>query len=623
MFVAIESGMQNLLFSIMGSFLMAVSAPTLSGIEPGRAAALSVPGMSTSTLDMARNLVRQKKPHEAIQDLEFYKPSQQERSSYHAVYARALAQLRNPYPSIEHYRLAYIYATADADREQLLLERAEIYAHMGYYSEAVVCLEVFLKTFTRSELIQQAELGIAVARYHLGEYREALAHYEKAGDSLPVRYGKANTLQSLGRTAEAHAIYRVLIGTDPQAVNSSPETLYNLGENYRQTGALDEAKIFLETVKEPLLKEKAAISLGLIAMAARDHKTAIDRFTAAAGSTDRNVQRQAIMYRADAFMQTGRLDEAEAALAEIRRSHPYGADYDTAALLLVRTYKAKGNTSGAISLLKELIYRRTPSRAALDELEAMLAGTRDRNELIKLWTGAGRWLMDPSRSSSLVTIAEGLRHTGRPFLDLCAWLVKIGSDDTKTQARLLLADFYADMGDAATAWGYLNRARVKGESDAVLRIKAKAYLVDKNQLNAAHAIMAIRDLRDKDLLLLLDIIRPLKNKDLEQALRFCFQTFAKKPAEPLIAVRFADVLYDAGRAKEARAYYQAVVADRRPGTPDASRTADKEWAQYRIAALTRGETSLQALQGLQSSKGSLGRLAAAELKVRALKEKVD
>lgn len=607
--------MQSFLLTIIVSFSMTISAPTPSHVEQGRIAAMSA-------LESAQDLVKQKKPHEALQDLAFYKPTREERSVYHYVFAQALVQLKRPYASIEHYRLAYIYAIADAEKGLLLLERANVYAQMAYYSEAAVCLDVFLKTFPRSERVQQAQLGIAVARYHLGEYREALAHYEKAGDSLPVRYGKANTLQSLGRTAEAHEIYRALIGTDPEVINSSPETMYNLGENYRQTGALDEAKIYLNSVKEPLLMDRVAISLGLIAMAHKDYPTAIEQFTdAAAAAKDRRIQRQAIMHRADAYMQTGRLNEAEAALGEIRKSHPYGAEYDTAALLLTRTYRAKGNLKEAVALLKELIYRRTPSSAALDELDAILLETRDRDALLKLWTSAGRWLMESTRSASLLKIADGLRYSGKPFLDLCTWLIKNGTDDVRSQARLLLADYHAEHGDAATAWGYLARAKVKHENDDVLRIKAKAYLANKDQLNAAHAIMTVRDLQNKDLLLLLDLLRSLKNKDLEQALQFCFRTFAKESAPPLIAVRFADVLYDAGRKKEALAYYQASVADSKPGAAKKTPSADMDWAQYRIAALTRGETSLLALQELQSSKGSLGRLATAELKVRTLKEK--
>jgi len=608
--------MQSLLLTIIVSLSMTISAPTPSGVEQGRATAVNA-------LESARDMLKQKKPQEALQDLAFFKPSRDERSAYHYIYAQALVQLKNLYESIEHYRLAYIYAGSASDREQLLLERAEIYAQMGYYSEAVVCLDVFLQLFPHSEQVRHAELGIAVARYHLHEYREALAHYDKAGDSLPVRLGRANALQSLGRTAEAHDIYRVLIGTDPQAINSSQETMYNLGENYRQTGSLEEAKIYLNTVKEPQLKEKAAISLGLIALAIKDHKTAIEKFTAAAASTDRTIQRQAIMHRAEAFMQTNRLDEAEASLVEIRKNHPYGAEYDTAALMLARTYRAKGNLNEAVSLLKELIYRRTPLNAALDELDAILVETRDSDALLKLWTSAGRWLMESSRSASLLKIAESLRYSGRPFLDLCAWLLKNGSDDVKSQTRLLLADFHAERGDAATAWGYLNRARVKNENDVILRIKVKAYLANKDQMNAARALMAVRDLQDKDLLLLLSLMRSFKNKDLEQALQFCFRTFAKESAAPLVAVRFADVLYEAGKTKEALAYYQASVADGKPGTLNQSRTADREWAQYRIAALSRGETSLLALQELQSSKSSLGRFATAELKMRALKEKAN
>jgi tetratricopeptide (TPR) repeat protein len=592
---------------------MTISAPTPSGVEKSR-------DTSVNALESARLMLKQQKPFEALQDLDYYKPSQDERSAYQYIYAQALVQMKKPYASIEHYRLAYIYAGSDSEKEALLLERADVYAQMSYYSEAVVCLDVFLKLFPRSAQVQRAHLGIAVARYHLHEYREALAHYDKAGDSLPVRYGRANTLQSLGRTSEAHDIYRSLIGTDPEAINSSPETMYKLGENYRQSGLLEEAKIYLNSVKEPLLQDKVAISLGLIAMANKDHKTAIERFTTASASTDRRIQRQAIMHRADAYLQTNRLDEAEAALSEIRKRHPYGPEYDTAALLLTRTYRARGNQSGAVSLLKELIYRRTPSSEALDELDAILLETRDRDALLKLWTSAGRWLMESSRSASLLKIAENLRYSGRPFLDLCAWLIKNGSDDVKSQARILLADFHAELGDAATAWGYLDRARVKDENDDVLRVKVRAYLANKDQLNAAKSIMALRDLQSKDLLLLLGLMRSFKNKDLEQSLQFCFRTFVKESATPLVAVRFADVLYDAGRTKEALAYYQASVADGKPGTLNPSRTTEREWAQYRIAALGRGETSLQALQELQSSKGSLGRFAAAELKTRALKE---
>ena len=601
---------------------MAVSAPVPPAVEQVKAADISAPGVATSPVETARNLVKQNKPHEALQDLTFYRPLPEERSAYHAAYARALVQLHKPYPSIEHYRLAYIYATAKEDKEQLLLERAEVYSLMGYYSEAVVSLEVFLKAFPQSEQARQAEMGIAVARYQLGEYREALVHFDKAGDSLPVRSGRANTLQLLGRTAEAHELYRKLMETEPQAVHASPETMYNMGENYRQTGALEEAKIYLNTVKEPRLKEKATVSLGLIAMAKKDYKGAIEQFTAAAGSKDRNLQRQAVMHRADAFMRTGKLDEAEAALTEMRRSHPYGVEYDTAALLLARTYKAKGNQSGAISLLKELIYRRTPSSAALDELDAILIATSDRKELLKLWTGGGRWLMDPSRSSSLVKIAEGLRYSGQPFLDLCTWLIKNGSVDAKSRARLLLADFSADMGDAAAAWGYLKRAKTRGENDDVLRIKVKVYRANKDQLNAAHTIMAIRDPQGNDLLQLVDMMRLLKNKDLDQAVQFCVRMLKKNRAPMALTVRFADALYDVGRKNESLAYYQAAVAGLKPVSSGRPLSGDAEWAQHRIAALTRGEQSMLALREIQSSPGSLGRMAAAELKVYPLKEKV-
>jgi len=574
---------------------------------------------SPSPLERAREFVAGNKPDEALEALSTYHPSQQELFAYHYAFAQALVQAGRRYESIEHFRLASLYAGSEKEREQMLFQRGEVYGAMNYDTEAAVCFDVFLKKFPNSALAEQAELGIADARYRLGEYREALAHYEKSA-SLRASYGKANSLQALGRTAEAHELYRTLLEKDPQAINSSPETLYNLAENYRETGRLNDAQIYFNSVKDSPWLEKAQIGLGTIAVAENRLESAAKYFTAAAASSERSVRRQAILSLAEVNLRQGRTDDAERALVEIRKTLPYGSQYDAAALLLARLYKARGRYHDSISLLKELIFRRTPSAAALDELEAILLDAKDRNhdEFVRLWNEAGRWLLEPSRSTTLLTIARGLRHAGRPFIDVCSWLIKYGPEDAKAEARLLLSDFYASLGDAATAAGYMQRAKVKAGSDEGLRVKARVSLANNDVESAAAALMAINRVRVDDTLLLLDIAPRLA--DNEKALDFCDKAFQQAPGSAETYVRYGDLLAAAGRKGDALRYYQAAVAA--PPAAGAKPSADVEWAHYRIAALGAGNESVNALKSIETAKGTLGRLASAGLKEAAIRGKV-
>jgi len=113
-----------------------------------------------TSLERAKEMLTANKPAEALAALSSYLPSHEERSAYHYALARALVALKRPYDSIENYRLAYVYADALADKERILLERADVYAAMGYYPEAAVCYDVFLKQFPKSRLLERVELGI-------------------------------------------------------------------------------------------------------------------------------------------------------------------------------------------------------------------------------------------------------------------------------------------------------------------------------------------------------------------------------------------------------------------------------------------------------------------------------
>ncbi len=575
-------------------------------------------------LERAKVLIAENKPAMTIDALSAYRPSHEELSDYHYVYARALTALNHPYESIEHYRLAYLYANAPADKERMLFERAEVYAGMGYSSEAAVCFKTFLKQFPRSSFSERAHLGIADARYRLGQFREALDHYEKAGTSHQTLIKRAITLQALNRNEEAHKIFRDMIEQDPDLVRSSPEWIYNLGESYRRMGKLNDARSFFELVKDPAFKYQAARGLGLIALTEKRFDDAVAAFNTAAESPERSLRREAIMNRADAYMQAGKNEEAQTSLLEIKKNYPYGKQYDAALVLLARLYRTQGKFNESIALLRELILRRNPVPAALNEIEAIFNEAKDRDpaQFVKLWNTAGSLLLDPSRAASIVKIAPHLRSAGKPFLDVCSWLIKYGTGDVQSEALLLLADFYADLGDAAAARDYLKRANPAVVSDTVLRIRAKISLASQEGTNAAESIMKIHDVSEDDVRLLLDSMKLLANIKKETA--FCERAIAKTSVSPTIAVRFADILYAAGNRQKALAYYRAAVAARPGKAPrDAKTAADTEWAYYRIAAIAKGEDSENSLKAIQAENDAIGRFAAAELKGAQLRRRAE
>jgi len=575
-------------------------------------------------LERAKVLIVENKPAMTLDALSVYHPSHEELSDYHYIYARALTALKHPYESIEHYRLAYVYASSPADKERMLFERAEVYASMGYSSEAAVCFDSFLKQFPRSSFSEKAHLGIAEARYQLGEYREALAHFEKAGTSHQTLIKRAITLQALNRNEEAHKLFREMIEHDPELVRSSQETMYNLGESYRRIGKLNDARIFFELVKDPAFKYRAARGLGLIALAEKRFDDAVTAFTLASESPERSLRRESIMNRADAYMQMGKNDEAQAALLEIKRNYPYGKQYDAALVLLAKLYRTQGKFNESIALLRELVLRRNPVGAALDEIESIFNEAKDRDpgQFIKLWTTAGRWLLDPSRAKSILKIAPHLRSAGKPFLDVCSWLIKYGSSDVQSEAWLLLAHFYADLGDAAAARNYLKRANPAVSSDAILRIRAKIALASKEGRYAAEWIMKIHDASEDDVLLLLDSMKLLTN--IKKEATFCERIIRNKTVSLTTAVRFADILYAAGNRQKALTYYRVAVAARPEKAPkDVKNAADAEWAYYRIATIAKGEDGENSLKAIQAANNVVGRFAAAELKGAQLRRKTE
>ncbi len=541
-------------------------------------------------LAKAGELINAGRAEEALSVLSGYSPDEGEFPLYHYLYGKALA-LRGSYDSIGHLRLAYILSPPGETKELALLERGMAYLNMGFYYEAALCFRLFLGSFPNSPLSKGAHLKLGESLYKLGLFNEAIEEYEKAGNTSPALYGKANCLQSMGRKEEANALYMSLIWKDAGYLRSSDETRYSVAENLRQMGRPNDSRIYLvsilENSKDPSIIHRAEISLGLINAEEGEFRSAIGFFKSALQSQERQVRSQALLHLADTYIKMERYEDAVSTLLEIRNDYPYGSGYDTATLKLSRLYRQRGKLDEAAALIREIASRQPSNREASDELEAILLDTegKDSDLFLRLWKANGRFLMEPSRSRSLIRIAEGLRNTGRPFLDICRWLMENGSDDVKPLARLYLAGFFADMGDGNLALKYIGETN-REESDDVLRIKAKVHRLNSEYEEALRAIRSIKDMNEEDIVLL---SRVLKESGDTKEIGF-FEEALNRVGGPMAAyVALADLLHGMGRRADALKYYRIAASMKDPAIGKVT-LKDSDWARYMTSMFSETKT---------------------------------
>lgn len=523
----------------------------------------------------------------------------------------------------EQYRLAYLYATSPADKERLLLLRAQTYERMEWYSEAALCLESLLKTFPQTPAAEQIRLTLARYRMKLGQPLEALRQYNRAGSSLPALFGKADALQALERHQEAHVLYLDLIKRDDKYLSSSAETRLSAGENFRIMGKREDARVYLASVQEPALKYAAELGLGLLDLEEGKVDQGVRRLLEVSERGDRKTRTRAFSALAGAYLRTGRTDDAVASLVKMKSFLPQGKEYDEGTLMLARIRRSQGMRDEAIALLKELLFRRSPDSRAIDELEAILheTMTKDSAAFSRYWKACGQWLLDPSRMNSLLAFAAGLKQHPKSFLTLCKWLLKYGGEKEKSGVRLLLAGFYAGLGDVASAQNYLRRLSggAAALGDGYLRTLAKVLLLEKQDREAAATIISMRQPEREDALRLLPIIPALDQPD--QAIDFCDKTFQSAGASTAALAAFADILYATGRPAEARRYYETIVS-LETATSGAPARSDAEWSRYRLTILSPEAAQQGDSKEAVRAQTAAGRLLDADRKGLLIAEKV-
>jgi tetratricopeptide (TPR) repeat protein len=289
--------------------------------------------------------------------------------------------------------------------------------------------------------------------------------------------------------------------------------------------------------------------------------------------------------------------------------------------MLSQLYKKEGNFNDAISLIKELVFRHSPDTKALDEFETIILEAEERSgeELYRLWRAAGHCLLHPSRSQSLLKIAKRLKHSGKPYLEVCTWLSRHGLDNVKAESSLLLADYYADLGDTVSAIRYLQGISGAGNNDEILRIKAKIYRVNEDYQKAAKAILGIKEIKQDDLTFLAGLLESVLND--HKVIGFFEKALNRSDTPPRTYIKLADTLYEMGKKSDALTYYKTAVSLQQKGSEIT--TDDLGWALYRISVLSEREDSQNALRSLRKSNDALSRFSVLLLKESNISERIN
>jgi len=519
---------------------------------------------------------------------EYPPEGKEEVAMYHYLYGVSYMVAQEYLDAIEHLTLAYIFAEDKVLKEESLISRARAYRQVGFLQEARADYTIFIKKFPDSVHIKDAHMELANTLSDIGLFEEAVVHYDKAGEGVELLYSKANALQKIGRYRKAREIYKRAISIDSSYPVKSPETEYLIGENLRMIGELIKAKNWLSTIQIGPYKDRARLSLGLIAMKEGNYKSAINYFQMASMSKERTVKVRALLNLSLAYIGSGKINDAIDTLEKIRHRYIDSGYYRDAILVLAKLYRKQGDINRAVKLLKELVYAKYPPEDAFSELEKIiligLKGTREDIDFADLWRQVGQWMIDQSREELLLKVARRLRQEDRQFIDLCKWLIENASTPVKKKAATELADYYIEIGDEEDAKRYIAYA-VGAEvlEDETLRVMAKIMRSEKEWQKAIKTMKKIKKFNEEDLRLLGNILYDMMEaqaKGLQEGISLYKKVLKEGDWGADAYARIADILYGLSRGKEASQYIKIAY----------QKNPSDEWLIYRMARIRHGTT---------------------------------
>jgi hypothetical protein len=199
------------------------------------------------------------------------------------------------------------------------------------------------------------------------------------------------------------------------------------------------------------------------------------------------------------------------------------------------------------------------------------------------------------------------------------WLSENGLDAAKRKGRLYMAEFFADIGDDASALKYI-ADYLNEKNDDVLRIKAKILKLQSEYDEAFKTISYIGNIKEKDLALLSSILKEAKNK--KEVLDFYEKSLSRTGGFQREYASLADALYENERQLDALRYYKITASMKNLEKEPEGLANNADWANYMISRLSNEKESKEVLSRIQQTNGIMGRLKEAALKELEIEEMI-
>jgi tetratricopeptide (TPR) repeat protein len=391
------------------------------------------------------------------------------------------------------YRMRLInLLSTQGNKEDLLRERtlaAESYLRLGYMDRAVTELEQALQ---ESPTSVPTRLNYALALQKLGRSQQAVSEYQRVLQIDPrnltalVRWhiammttlgtSRATMLEVLSRIrwqmrGEGQRHYETVVREYTQAADAHPnnaDILYSLGQMHQQAGQYDKAidayeQAMRDSSVEVLARTSAAQCFLLqgrpeaaiqqfeqALQAVRRSKTSMDPAIWAArpreeGEEHRAPEVEISLLLAKAYERTGRREQMEAILRQVKQSKPEQNEVTSA---LAEISSRQGDVSSALREYTELVRHYRNTRQTENALRVL-------NEMVRLAP------QDPRPHAELadIYIQRGLLDEGIAELRLLADIY-LRRDQIEDASEVLqrAGDIYAEMGNNDEALATLCRA---------------------------------------------------------------------------------------------------------------------------------------------------------------------
>jgi tetratricopeptide (TPR) repeat protein len=243
------------------------------------------------------------------------------------------------------------------DRSGYSFHRGVCLERLGRHPEA---LAAFSDALRRNPADGEARRGLGIAQLQLGRYADALNTFEQclatSDDPAPL-FGKAISLQSLGRAREAETIYRDFLGTQPDCDDALVNMIAMALEGRQEESVLRYSGLLLKSRADssPALQTLAGIELSY------------ENYEAAASLCARVVQHSPDCYEAwynlgVSLHATQRFQEAVDAFRTALKLRPESVD---AQLALGAAYQDAGSVPDALRAYQSVLRLQPENYVAL------------------------------------------------------------------------------------------------------------------------------------------------------------------------------------------------------------------------------------------------------------------